>query len=329
MLKKKIAVILLNWNGIDLLKKFIPTLLRYSTEANVYVIDNCSDDESVSWLQQFPEIQIIQNKENFGFAKGYNIGLQKVQEPYWCLINSDVEVTQNWLIPIIQQFENEPNIAVIQPKIKDYNKQQFFEYAGAAGGFIDQYGFPFCRGRIFNTIEKDLGQYDTSENIFWASGACFFVRKSIFNELKGFDERFYAHMEEIDLCWRIQNYGYHVKYNPKSCVYHIGGATLKASNPKKTYLNYRNSLMMLYKNLPSKGKFKRIFIRLCLDGISGVRLMLQGKPLHCFAIVHSHFGFYKRITSLSKEKNQIDNYFYTPNIVWNYFILKKKTFDQL
>lgn len=329
---KDLAIIILNWNGKNLLEKFLPFLIKYSSEATLYLADNASTDASISFIKlNYPEIKIIKNKENFGFAKGYNEALKQVNEKYYCLINSDIEVTEGWLQPIISLFNSNNEIGVIQPKILDYKNKSKFEYAGAAGGFIDQLGFAFCRGRIFDTLEIDSEQYNDTKEIFWASGACFFIRNSVFKKLNGFDENFFAHQEEIDLCWRAFNNNIKVFYCGKSTVYHVGGATLDASNPKKTFLNYRNSLLMLYKNLPTKGRFSIIFKRLCYDGISGVRLMLQLKPLHCFAIVKSHFAFYGMISKY-KNWNRINNksnYFYTKDIVKSYFIEKKKTFKEI
>lgn len=331
-MNKKFAVAILNWNGKALLEKFLPSIIKYSNQATIYVIDNASTDGSVQLIEQlFPTVKIIKNLDNYGFSKGYNEGLKNITEPYLVLVNSDVEVTENWLIPIETIFDREPNTAIIQPKILDYKKPSHFEYAGAAGGFIDKYGFPYCRGRIFDTIEEDNGQYDDEAEIFWASGACFFIRNSVYKELNGLEEDFFAHQEEIDLCWRSQNAGYVVKYCGKSTIFHIGGATLKYQNPKKTYLNFRNSLLMLYKNLPTKGKFSTIFIRLCLDGIAGVRYFLTLQPNHCFAIIRAHFGFYKRISNFKnkKSKRPITNYYKYRSIVFLYFLQRKKKYIKL
>jgi len=246
-------------------------VVKHSDSASIHVIDNASTDDSVSFLQKnFPNVGIIQNAENFGYAKGYNIALKQINEPYFVLLNSDVLVTTNWLRNVLEIFENERETAIFQPKILDYKNKEYFEYAGAAGGFIDKYGFPFCRGRIFSSIEKDANQYDKISEIFWASGACMFIRKEIFEKFGGFDQDFFAHQEEIDLCWRVQNEGFKVKYIPNSVVYHIGGATLKENSPKKTFLNFRNSLYTLLKNRSKKGLIFTFFMRLCLDGIAGV-----------------------------------------------------------
>ena len=242
----KIAIVILNWNGQKLLEQFLPSVVSYSKEATIYVADNASTDNSVSFVKDnYPEVTIIQNEENGGYAKGYNDALQHVTADVFCLLNSDIEVTENWLKPIIKQFESDTNIAVIQPKILDYKDKSKFEYAGAGGGFIDKYGYPYCRGRIFDTIETDTNKYNDIIDIFWASGACFFIKSNVFHNLNGFDEDYFAHQEEIDLCWRIQNAGHQIKYVGTSTVYHVGGATLTTQNPKKTFLNFRNSSIQL------------------------------------------------------------------------------------
>jgi len=326
---KKIAVVILNWNGAKLLEQFLPSVVAYSNEANIYVADNASTDNSIAVIkEQFPSVQIIQNEGNFGFAMGYNVALQNVEEPYYALVNSDIEVTENWLSPILTIFDNEPNTGIIQPKILDYKNKDYFEYAGAAGGYIDQYGYPYCRGRIFESIEKDHHQYDDETEIFWASGACFFIRKEIYRTLNGFDPDFFAHQEEIDLCWRAFNLGYTAKYTSKSVVYHVGGATLNHSNPKKTFLNFRNSLLMLLKNLPSHQLFPIIFIRLVLDGLAGIQFIFKGKFAHCFAILKAHFYFYHLINYNLKKRGTIQksDYYQSKSIVFSYFLNQKKQF---
>ncbi len=327
----KIAVVILNWNGAKLLQQFLPSVVSYSQEANVFVADNASTDDSVNDVKaNFPSVQIIRNKDNYGFAKGYNDALKNLDYDIFALVNSDIEVTENWLQPILEKFQNEPKVAIIQPKIRDFKNKDFFEYAGAAGGYIDQYGFPFCRGRIFDTVEKDLNQYDDETEIFWASGACFFIRSSVFRQLGGFDEDFFAHQEEIDLCWRAINCGHQIRYTSKSLVFHVGGATLQQGNPKKTYLNFRNSLLMLVKNLPKKRLFLIIFIRLCLDGLAGIQFIFQGKPKHTFAIVQAHYSFYSLIGRFLKKRggHQIDSYFKIKSIVYLYFIKKQTIFGK-
>lgn len=328
----KTAVVILNWNGAKLLQQFLPSVLQFSGDATIYVADNASTDTSIAVLKnEFPSVKIIENTGNYGFAKGYNEALKCVEEPYYALVNSDIEVSENWLQPIETIFNNEPNTAIIQPKLLDYKKKTHFEYAGAAGGFIDKYGFPFCRGRIFDTLEEDLGQYDTETEIFWATGACFFIRKEVFRSLQGFDGDFFAHQEEIDLCWRANNVGHTIKYCPTSVVYHVGGATLNEANPMKTFLNFRNSLLMLTKNLPKEKLVPIIFIRMCLDGLAGVQFLFQGKFKHTFAILKAHFYFYHLIGRNLKKRNisQKTNYYYTKSIVWNYFVQKKNIFNRI
>jgi len=327
---KKIAVVILNWNGAKLLKQFLPSVIAYSEEATIYVADNASTDTSIEIIQsKFPQITIIKNEGNYGFAKGYNVALQQVEEDYYALVNSDIEVTENWLAPILSIFDNEPEIGIIQPKILDYKNKAFFEYAGAAGGYIDKFGYPYCRGRIFDTLEKDLGQYNDDVNIFWASGACLFIRKDIYRELNGFDSDFFAHQEEIDLCWRAFNMGYTARYTSKSVVYHVGGATLNEGNPRKTFLNFRNSLLMLTKNLPERKLFIILFLRLCLDGLAGIQFILKGKFKHCWAIVKAHFAFYSLINKTLKKRNSKirSNYYRSKSIVYQYFIKNGKVFE--
>ncbi len=327
----KIAVVILNWNGQKLLEQFLPSIVAFSKEATVYVADNASTDGSVLYVKtNFPDVQIIQNQHNYGYAKGYNEALQNVDADVFCLLNSDIEVTKNWLAPILSIFENEPTTAIVQPKILDYKNKEYFEYAGAAGGFIDKYGYPFCRGRIFETLEKDSQQYDDETTIFWASGACFFIRKSVFEELKGFDEDFFAHQEEIDLCWRAFNKNFAVKYTSKSVVYHVGGATLDKSNPQKTFLNFRNSLLMLLKNLPKNKLIPILFARMVLDGLAGFQFLIKGKITHFFAILKAHFWFYHLISKTLKKREllQKQDYFYQKSIVYQYFIKKGIVFEK-
>ena len=325
----KVAVVILNWNGAKLLQQFLPSILRYSPEATIFVADNASIDDSIAVLKtHFPSVQIIQNQYNYGFAKGYNEALKNLNFDIYALVNSDIEVTENWLQPILDKFKNEPKTAIIQPKILDFKNKAFFEYAGAAGGYIDQYGYPFCRGRIFDTIEKDHQQYEVETEIFWASGACFFIRSEVYYTLQGFDDDFFAHQEEIDLCWRAINRGYHIQYTPKSVVYHVGGATLQQGNPKKTYLNFRNSLLMLVKNLPKSRLLPILFLRLCLDGLAGIQFLFKGKPNHTFAILKAHFSFYYLLPRFYKkrEANQIKSYFKTKSVVYFYYIKKQTIF---
>ncbi len=325
----KIAVVILNWNGEKLLEQFLPSIVKYSPEADIYLADNASTDDSVSYVKAFfPSVKIIKNDSNLGFAGGYNEALKSVEADIFALVNSDIEVTDNWLKPIIETFENEPKTAIIQPKILDYKRKEYFEYAGAAGGFIDKFGYPYCRGRIFDTLEKDNGQYNDNCEIFWASGACFFIRSSVYKELKGFDADFFAHQEEIDLCWRAINNGHTIKYNSQSVVYHVGGATLQQGNPMKTFLNFRNSLLMLTKNLLRKNMYWILFCRLVLDGIAGIQFLFQGKFKHLLAIIKAHFAFYSLFTVHFKKRGkfQTANYYGTKSIVFQYYLKAGKVF---
>ncbi len=328
----KIAVVILNWNGKNLLEQFLPSVVEYSKEAVIYVADNASTDDSIEFIKsEYPSVKIIQNKDNDGFAGGYNDALKHVEENILCLLNSDIEVTKNWLQPILNTFGKEPNTAIIQPKILDFKQKDYFEYAGAGGGFIDKYGYPYCRGRIFNTLEKDIGQYNDTIDIFWASGACFFIKKEIFNELNGFDTSFFAHMEEIDLCWRAKNSGYAIKYIGTSTVFHVGGATLKNTNPKKTYLNFRNSLFALTKN--ANGTiFDKILVRLILDGVAGIKFLFEFKPLHTLSIIKAHFSFYKNLRDLLQKRKSFKNkvkYYQKTSIVIDYFVNRKTNYNSL
>ena len=332
----KIAVVILNWNGKDLLNKFLPSVVRYSDPkyCDIYIADNASTDDSIEFVKNnFSSVKIIKNTKNFGYAQGYNEALKNIDADVFALVNSDIEVTKNWLEPIINLFKTEDNTAIIQPKILDFKDKSKFEYAGAGGGFIDNYGYPYCRGRVFNSLEKDNKQYNDELDIFWASGACMFIRSLVFNELNGFDKDFFAHQEEIDLCWRAKNLGYNIKYNGNSTVYHVGGATLKEGSTQKTFLNFRNNLEMLVKNLPKNKVFITVFTRLILDGVAGVKFILELKPLHTFAIIKAHFSMYFRLfKTLKKRKeipNKISNYYQTKNLIKQYFINKKQTFDQI
>ncbi|WP_296384138.1 glycosyltransferase family 2 protein [Winogradskyella sp.] len=326
---KDIAVVILNWNGKALLEQFLPSVVKYSSTAQIYVADNASTDDSVVFVSEhFPTIKLIQNTKNGGYAKGYNDALASIDEPILCLLNSDIEVTENWLQPIIDEFNTNSETAIIQPKILDFKNKSHFEYAGAAGGFIDKYGFPYCRGRIFDTIEKDHGQYNDTRDIFWASGACLFIRNSIFKTLNGFDESYFAHIEEIDLCWRAYNTNHKVKYVGTSTVYHVGGATLSNTNPKKTYLNFRNSLFTLVKHT-DKNVFFRTVTRMKLDGIAAIRFLFQLKPQYLLAILKAHGSFYRNLGQLLKQRKQLPkrpNYYETNSIVWSYFIKKRTKF---
>lgn len=329
----KIAVVILNWNGEVLLERYLPSVVNYSEGADIYVADNASTDNSVAYIKaNYPDIIIIENSENGGFAKGYNDALVHVEADIFCLLNSDVEVSKNWLEPIKNAFNTLPDASIIQPKILDLLKRDHFEYAGAAGGFIDQLGYPFCRGRIFQELEKDQGQYDGITEIFWATGACMFIKSEVFKALNGFDEDYFAHQEEVDLCWRAKNAGHKVYYVGDSKVFHLGGSTLSNMNPKKTFLNFRNSLYSITKNLPRKDAFLIILLRLILDGIAGVRFVFQFKFKHCFAIIKAHFSFYAHFRKMyrKREKNNfIKKYYPVKSIVWAHYVHHIKNFNVL
>ncbi len=328
-----VAVVILNWNGKDLLEQFLPSVVKFSNKANVYLADNASTDDSVAFASEFfPSVKIIQNKVNGGYAKGYNNALKNLREEIFVLLNSDVEVTENWLQPVISEFEKDNSVVAAQPKILDYKNKEFFEYAGAAGGFIDKYGYPYCRGRIFDTLEKDEGQYNDISEIFWASGACLFVKADAFWQAGGFDEDYFAHQEEIDLCWRLQSKAGKILYVGKSKVYHLGGATLATLNPKKTFYNFRNSLLNILKNTKGTQAFTSIFIRMLLDGLAAFQFLFQGKPQHFIAILKAHFSFYLLIPKfLQKRKKYASKmkYFLIKSIVFQYFIRNKKVFNEL
>jgi|TARA_R110002153_G_scaffold18451_11_gene64417 GT2 family glycosyltransferase len=329
----KIAIVILNWNGEVLLERFLPSAIEHSKDADIYVADNASTDDSIAFVTtNYPTVKIIKNTENGGFAKGYNDALIHVDADIYCLLNSDVEVTPNWLIPIIDAFSNIPDVAIIQPKILDLLKKDYFEYAGAGGGFIDQLGYPFCRGRIFQTLERDNGQYDDIKEIFWATGACMFVKKNVFEELNGFDADYFAHQEEVDFCWRAKNHGYKIMYVGTSKVYHLGGSTLSNMNPKKTYLNFRNSLFSITKNLPRRKAFIIIFLRLLLDGIAALRFIWQLRFKHFFAIFRAHLSFYRQFRKMYKKREKtkfIRKYYLTKSIVWSYFVHRISNFNIL
>ncbi|MBP6386641.1 MAG: glycosyltransferase family 2 protein [Pseudarcicella sp.] len=330
-----IAVVILNYNGQGFLDKFLPSVITNSLNAQVIVADNASKDNSLALLMdKFPTVKIIQNTENYGFAGGYNHALKQVKAKYYVLLNSDVEVSPNWLKPMYDLLENNKNIAACQPKILAFHQPEDFEYAGAGGGFIDTLGYPFCRGRIFDTVEKDLNQYNDAQSVFWATGACLFIRSEVFHSLKGFDEDFFAHMEEIDLCWRIHSQGHEVYVCPQSIVYHVGGGTLQKSNPFKTFLNFRNGLAMIYKNLPEKQLRRKIFIRLVLDGLAGVKFLLSGDYKSTIAIIKAHFSFYGNFKHWNtKRKNNLKSEhiitIYPKSIVVEYYLKKKKIFADL
>ncbi len=332
----RIGIVILNWNGEDLLKKFLPSVYNNSEGHQIYVVDNNSNDNSIVTIEKnFKKIKIIQNKENYGFAKGYNEGLKQINEEVICLLNNDVEVTRNWLHPVLKTFKTEKETVVIQPKILDYKNKNMFEYAGAAGGFIDYYGYPYCRGRIFGEIEKDNGQYDDDIEIFWASGACFFIRKRVFDELGGFDENFYNHMEEIDLCWRIENLKktYKKKFLYQSVVYHLGGGTLDYNDPKKLFYNVRNHKWMLIKNTNENyifnfNPFSGFAIIPWFNLLFALYNLLSLKFTHSTQIVKGMFSEDKNYYLL-RSNNKKPKYYVIYSVIFKYLILKKKKFSEL
>jgi GT2 family glycosyltransferase len=335
---KKTAVVILNWNGKDFLSRFLPGIIAYSGTAEIVVADNASDDDSVDMVRtHFPGVTIVQNDVNGGFAKGYNDALKKVAADYYVLLNSDVEVTEGWLKPMLDMMEKDENIVACQPKILDYKNRNRFEYAGAAGGYIDKFGYPFCRGRIFHSFENDEHQYDDSREIFWATGACLLIRSKAYHDQHGLDEDFFAHMEEIDLCWRLKNQGYKVMYCAESSVYHMGGGTLSRLSPRKTYLNFRNNLILLCKNHAPGFFFLKLFLRMNLDGIAGIKFLLSGDIAHFFAVLKAHFSFYvtlprtlKKRRALSKQtKTFATTAVYRKCIVFEYFLRGKEKFSSL
>lgn len=333
----KCAIVILNWNGRKFLEQFLPSVFL-STYSNfeVIVADNFSSDDSISFVKKnYPAARIIRLTQNWGFAKGYNEALKQVDADYFVILNSDVEVTRGWLEPMIELLENDPSIAACQPKIRSYHDKKMFEYAGAAGGWIDKYGYPFCKGRVFEICEEDHGQYDHAETIFWASGASLFIRSSVFHQLKGFDEFFFAHQEEIDLCWRIQLAGYKIYSCPSAIVYHVGGGTLQRGNSKKTYLNFRNNLVMLAKNLPLAAKIRILPIRFLLDTITAWKGLLTGEGGYFIAIIKAQLSFINWLIFHQKKSRfpaQGNGHVYgnfPKSIVWQFFIKKKKTFSEI
>jgi GT2 family glycosyltransferase len=324
--KITVAIVLLNWNGKEWLEKFLPNLIKYSKKYIIYVADNDSSDKSLKFVRNnYPNIKIIVNDDNYGYAKGYNNALKSIDAEYFVLINSDVEVTKDWIDPMLNIMNSNHNIAACQPKILDYYNRNYFEYAGASGGYIDILGYPFCRGRILNEIEKDEGQYNDVKEIFWATGACFIIRKKYFNEVGGFDEDFFAHQEEIDLCWRLQNIGYNIVVEPKSVVYHVGGGTLDYKSQFKTYLNFRNNLFMLFKNLPLIHLVFLFPIRLLLDGIAGLILLVKKNGFNnVFAIIKAHISFYYFLPSLIKKRRKIKHLYFPKGMIRNSILYKNK-----
>lgn len=311
-MNSKVAVVILNWNGRQkgLIEQYLPSVVEYSKEAEVFVADNGSEDDSLEFIKaNFPTVNLILLDKNYGFTGGYNRALSQIEADYFILLNDDVEVTENWISPLIEKMEEDKTIAVCQPKLLSYKDKVSFEYAGAAGGYLDYLGYPFCAGRVFQNLEKDNGQYDKEREIFWATGAAMFVRADVFKTMGGLDKDFFAHMEEIDFCWRVKNAGYKVMYYPQSTVYHFGAATLQTNNPKKTFLNFRNNLLLLYKNLPEKNFSSVFFKRRCLDYLAAFVFLLQGNKEDCKAVFDARKDFRKiKKHFYSKRQKNISSY---------------------
>ena len=334
--EKRIAVILLNFNGEKLLQKFLPYIIRFNDFkiSSIYLIDNQSTDNSIEICKtKFPEVTIIKNKKNLGYAGGYNEGVKNIKSDYFIFINTDVLVTKNWLIPLFNKMESNNKIGACQPKILSEKKKKYFEYAGASGGYIDTLGYPFCRGRIFNYIEKDNGQYNDEKEVFWTSGSCMMIRSKIFNDLKGFDNDFFAHMEEIDLCWRIKRLGYKNYCIPNSEIYHVGGQTLSYDNPKKTYLNFRNNLIMICKNDTITNLLYKIPVRFFLDILASLKIFIEKKSFkHFYSVLKAYLSFFLSIPSIfSKKRNNNLNHIRLNNLIipFEHFIKGKKRFSDL
>jgi GT2 family glycosyltransferase len=336
----KTAIVILNWNGLKFLKTFLGIAVKNSASPGIviYVVDNGSSDGSADWVAEyFPLVLLIKSDKNLGFAGGYNFAMQQIDAQYFILLNTDIEVTEGWTEPLVSFMEKNVGVASCQPKILSWNDRENFEYAGAAGGYIDKYGYPFCRGRLFHSIEKDEGQYDTVKEVFWTSGACMIVRAEAWRRCGGFDSDFFAHMEEIDLCWRFHLAGYRVCFIPESLVYHVGGGALPYDSPFKTYLNFRNNLFLLYKNLPDKKLHYVLFIRKLLDGVAAISFLVYGKPANIKSLWNAHIDYYRSIKSLKRKRESVKrlsveqsvNLILNKSIVFEFYIKGKRTFSEL
>ncbi|MDI1355580.1 MAG: glycosyltransferase family 2 protein [bacterium] len=339
MNEPRAAVIILNFNGKYFLETFLPDIIRHSLPYPVIVADNGSTDGSVAFMEaHHPEVRLIKNNDNFGYAEGYNRALSQIKAQYYILLNSDVEVTDKWIDPILLLMNSDSSIAAVQPKILDYQKRNTFEYAGASGGFIDAFGYPFCRGRIFNSLESDHAQFNDAREVFWATGACLFVRSDAFWQVGGLDNNYFAHMEEIDLCWRLKNFGYKIYVEPASHIFHIGGGTLNKLSKRKTFLNFRNNLTTLTKNHPPQYLFLKVLYRMVLDGVAAFKFLFEGQPKHFFAVLRAHINFYAWLPRILIERKKLKNTqgfkftrsgIYRGNIVFDYFIRHKRMFEDL
>ncbi|MBX3255460.1 MAG: glycosyltransferase family 2 protein [Chitinophagaceae bacterium] len=332
-----VAVVILNWNGKKFLEQFLSSVIASTYPAlKIIVADNGSTDDSVAFLKtHYPAVIVLQNKTNEGFAKGYNTALKQVEAAYSILLNSDVEVTPGWIEPVIDLMERNKSIGACQPKIRSWHDKRMFEYAGASGGWIDRFGYAFCRGRVFNVLEEDKGQYEDAGPVFWASGCALFVRTAVYHELNGLDEYFFAHQEEIDLCWRMQLSGHVVFVCPQSTVYHVGGGSLPQGSPRKVFLNYRNSLIMLTKNYTLREKLWKLPARLVLDGISVLPPLLKGDWKYMAAVLKAHFSYYSWLFSKKDRRffppgrSASPGGIYQGSVIWQFFIKKRRYFSEI
>ncbi|MBK9730192.1 MAG: glycosyltransferase family 2 protein [Chitinophagaceae bacterium] len=330
------AVVILCWNGRKFLEEFIPSLLQFqSADSDIVVADNASTDDSVSFLlKNYPSVKIIRLEKNYGFAEGYNQAIRKIDSEFIVMVNQDVAVTENWLPPLISIMDSDHHIGAVHPRIHARLQPEHFEYAGAAGGWIDKYGYTFCRGRVFDATEKDHNQYAHTAEVFWASGACMLVRKKVFEQLNGLDGDFFAHMEEIDFCWRLKNAGYKIMYCPDSVIYHLGGGSLPHGNPFKTYLNFRNNLVMIAKNLPEKRK-RILLARILMDQLAAIRFLLSFHFSDFLAVQKAHLYFITHLQQIKKKSTASILQFskmkgvYNGSIVWDYFVRRKKLFSEI
>lgn len=336
----KTAVVILNWNGLAWLQKFLASAVRFSAGPGsaVFMADNGSTDGSAEWVSyNLSDVGIIRLESNHGFAGGYNLALNQIAAEYYVLLNSDAEVTEGWLDPLIKYMDENPDVASCQPKIMSFHERDHFEYAGAAGGFMDKFGYTFCRGRIFENVEKDSGQYDNIADIFWSSGACMIVRSEAWKQCGGFDDDFFAHMEEVDLCWRFHLAGFRVSCVPRSIIYHVGGGSLPYDSKLKTYLNFRNNLFLLYKNLPDNRLHKTIFIRKILDGVAAIMFMIKGRTGNAKAVWKAHIDYYRNIKKLKVKREAVKNltinkttgHLVNKCIVFRFYIKGEKTFSSI
>lgn len=336
----KLSIVILNWNGSHHLRRFLPSAVKYSRYdwVEIVVADNCSTDDSHKLItQEFPGVKYLQLERNYGFAEGYNQALKNNNAEYILLLNSDVEVTEHWLEPMIKIMDSNELIGVCQPKIKSLHQPEKFEYAGASGGFIDRFGYPFCRGRLINVLETDQGQYDDPISVFWASGAAMLIRGTIWHEMGGFDPDFWAHMEEIDLCWRMKNRGYKVVVCPESVVCHLGGGSLSYGSPQKIYLNFRNNLFLLFKNLPKGKLYGTLLVRMLLDGVAAIQFLITGQFIASGKVLKAHFDFYRQLKNLRKKRRQLLSLvlvtrhpeIYKGSLIFDFFFARKRKFSAL